>query len=158
MGLLASFCLGVLIASPFLRGVEGACCPMDWLPYQGNCYRLFTEKVRWADAEIACINHVPGGHLASIHSQAESVVLAKYVVNYRKDEGNVWIGLRDPKKNRQWLWTDLSSASYKSWNAGEPNNKDNNEYCVELWSQSGYMRWNDENCLSSRAYLCQYTL
>nr|XP_028603551.1 C-type lectin lectoxin-Thr1-like [Podarcis muralis] len=159
MGRLAFFGLSFLIAAPFLRGAEAACCHMEWLPYGPYCYKLFSDKVSWAEAEIACQYYFLGGHLASIHSTEQSAELAKYIIKYRKDGSGVWIGLRDPLKNRQWQWMDRSSNSYKNWNAGEPNNQNNNENCVELWADTGYMKWNDENCnFARRSYLCQYKL
>ncbi|XP_070610679.1 uncharacterized protein [Erythrolamprus reginae] len=39
---------------------------------------------------------------------------------------------------RNWQWTDRSSSSYLTWNQGEPSNDRNNEYCVELWRNSGH--------------------
>nr|Q9PS06.2 RecName: Full=Snaclec coagulation factor IX/factor X-binding protein subunit B; Short=IX/X-bp subunit B [Bothrops jararaca] len=29
-------------------------CPSDWSPYEGHCYRVFTEPQNWADAEKFC--------------------------------------------------------------------------------------------------------
>ncbi|XP_062990558.1 C-type lectin lectoxin-Thr1-like [Elgaria multicarinata webbii] len=158
MGFSAYFSLAFLIVGLVPRGAEASCCPMEWLPYQGYCYKLFHEKVSWSDAELACRYNMRGSHLASIHSDAESAELAKYIVKYRKDGGNVWTGLRAPLKDRVWRWSDQSSASYKAWNDGEPNNLRNEENCVELWSPSGYMLWNDESCKSERAFLCKYKL
>ncbi|XP_062990561.1 C-type lectin lectoxin-Thr1-like [Elgaria multicarinata webbii] len=158
MGLPPYSSLGFLAVAFLLKGAEASCCPMEWLPYQGYCYKLFHEKVSWSDAELICQSFMPGSHLASIHSNTEASELANYIVKYRKDGGNVWIGLRDTRKNRVWSWTDRSSTSYKAWNVGEPNNLRNEENCVEIWSPSGYMLWNDESCKSERAFLCRYKL
>ncbi|XP_034984492.2 C-type lectin lectoxin-Thr1-like [Zootoca vivipara] len=156
MGVLAFFGLSFLIAAPFSRAAEASWCHMDWFPYGGYCYKLFSNKLTWAEAEVACQYYFPYGHLASIHSIHQSAVLAEYIMKYHKDGTSVWIGLHDPLKNRQWRWTDWSSNRYKNWNAGEPNNNNNNENCVELWADTGYLKWNDENCRSDRPYLCQY--
>uniref|UniRef100_A0A8D0C5T7 C-type lectin domain-containing protein n=1 Tax=Salvator merianae TaxID=96440 RepID=A0A8D0C5T7_SALMN len=108
MGLLAYVSLGFLLAGPSLTGAEADYCPMEWLPFQGHCYKLFTDKLTWSDAAISCQNHCPGCNLASIHSSEESAEVAKYVTKYRGDSSNVWIGLRDPRKvgacqTRRWL-------------------------------------------------------
>nr|ADK39270.1 lectoxin-Vind1 [Varanus indicus] len=150
--------IGFLVVSCCFAGAGASCCPMDWLPYRGYCYRLFNSKLNWLEAELSCQLEASGGHLASIHSNAETSELAKYILKYRSDNGNVWIGMRDFSKNRVWSWTDRTSTSYKPWNTGEPNNLENDEACVELWSPSRYGRWNDENCKSARAYLCKYLL
>ncbi|XP_033018412.1 C-type lectin lectoxin-Thr1-like [Lacerta agilis] len=147
-----------MISFRFVCRAEADCCHMEWLPYGRYCYKLFSNKVNWAEAEMACQNYFSGGHLASIHSVTQSAELAKYILQHRKDGSSVWIGMRDPLKNQQWQWTDWSSNGYKNWNAGEPNNQNNDENCVELWADSGYMKWNDEICRSTRPYLCQYRL
>lgn len=36
---------------------------------------------------------------------------------------NVWIGLQDFKRHRQFLWTDNSPLKYYNWNSGEPNGR-----------------------------------
>ncbi|XP_007445387.1 C-type lectin-like, partial [Python bivittatus] len=97
------------------------------------------------------------GHLASIHDEAESRQLAKYVSRHLRYR-NVWIGLRAEKQGRVWRWTDVSTTNYATWEHGEPNNVLHNEDCAELWSRSGYLYWNDNNCNSLTAFLCQYPL
>lgn len=47
-------------------------------------------------------------------------------------------------QKRNWEWTDRSSKSSLMWKQGEPNNRGNNENCVELWSPSGKPRWSME--------------
>ncbi|XP_015681994.1 C-type lectin lectoxin-Thr1-like [Protobothrops mucrosquamatus] len=138
-----------------LSGVKSCCCPHDWLPMNRLCYKVFDDQKNWNDAEMFCRKQKPGCHLASLHSIEDSADVAEYVSDYLKSGSNVWIGLNDPKKQRIWQWTDRSRTSYVTWNPGEPNNLRNNEYCVELWNRSGYTKWNDENCASSRSFLCE---
>ncbi|XP_032076933.1 macrophage mannose receptor 1-like [Thamnophis elegans] len=155
MGQFISLTLGLLVVAFSLNGAKGCLCPRDWLPNNGFCYKVFDEHKNWNDAELFCRKHKPGCHLASIHSREESIDLAEYVSDYHGSGGDVWIGLNDPEKRRNWQWTDRSKNSYLMWKQGEPNNKENNENCVELWSPTGYKNWNDQNCASTRAYLCK---
>ncbi|XP_058047709.1 uncharacterized protein LOC131202621 [Ahaetulla prasina] len=155
MGRFIFVSLGLLVVAFSLNGAKGCCCPSDWLPENGFCYKVFNEHKNWNDAETFCRTYKPGCHLASIHGSEESTELAEYVSDYLKSGGNVWIGLNDPQKQRSWQWTDRSQSNYLPWKQGEPNNSGNNEYCVELWRDSGYKDWNDENCASTRAYLCK---
>nr|ABP94108.1 venom C-type lectin mannose binding isoform 2 [Pseudechis porphyriacus] len=155
MGRFLLVTLSLLVVAFSLNEANSSCCPQDWLPRNGFCYKVFNDLKNWNDAETFCRKHKPGCHLASIDGSEESTDLAEYVSDYLRSGGNVWIGLNDPQKKRCWQWTDRSRNSYLTWQPGEPNNLRNNENCVELWSRSGYKNWNDENCASTRAFLCK---
>uniref|UniRef100_K4I4J7 Lectin-Abr-1 n=1 Tax=Abronia graminea TaxID=278977 RepID=K4I4J7_ABRGR len=156
MGLFAYFSFGFLISGLFLRGADADSCPVGWFPFETFCYKIFTTRMSWPDAELACQNF--NSHLASIHSKEEGDQVAGYVGDHLKLFGHVWIGMRDMWKNGVWSWTDNSPSNYTAWNIGEPNNQRSQESCVELWSFSGYRRWNDKSCKSERAFLCKYGL
>uniref|UniRef100_A0ACB8FLG5 Uncharacterized protein n=1 Tax=Sphaerodactylus townsendi TaxID=933632 RepID=A0ACB8FLG5_9SAUR len=126
--------------------------------YQGHCYGFFQDKMTWAEAEIDCQSQGTNGHLASISSKAEGAVLARYIKASQQDDQNIWIGLHDPQRNRRWRWSDRSIVNYRSWATGFPDNYQNNEYCVEIWRQSGYLEWNDVNCKYERRYICEFVL
>ncbi|KAL7979780.1 hypothetical protein Chor_008118, partial [Crotalus horridus] len=132
-----------IFSSSFLSshtGAKGCCCPNDWLSRNGFCYKVHDQLKTWKDAEMFCRKHKPGCHLASIHSMAESADLAEYISDYLTKKNNVWIGLNDAQKKRIWEWTDRSCTDYLSWKPGEPNNKLENEFCVELWADLGKPR------------------
>uniref|UniRef100_M9T1P0 Lectin-Cyl-1 n=1 Tax=Cylindrophis ruffus TaxID=186578 RepID=M9T1P0_CYLRU len=156
----ASLTLGwlVVVVSLSGTGAQNKCPNNYWFFYNNYCYKYFSLLLNWNDAEIYCNDQVMGGHLASIHDEAESFQLFQYLFQYPLIFGNVWIGLRDPHKRRNWEWSDGSSFNYTSWNQGEPNNLLYREYCVELWAWSKYVKWNDENCKSPRGFLCKYQL
>lgn len=44
-------------------------CDHTWRKFHGHCYRYFSRRHTWEDAEKDCREH--NGHLASIHSPAE---------------------------------------------------------------------------------------
>ncbi|XP_060545238.1 C-type lectin mannose-binding isoform-like [Pantherophis guttatus] len=155
MGRFIFVTLGLLVVAFSIHGVKGCSCPRDWLPMNGFCYKVFEEIKNWNDAEMACRKHKPGCHLASIHSIDQGVDLAEYITDYLTRKTHVWIGLRDPRKQRTWEWSDRSSINYLSWNPGEPNNDFNKEHCVHLWSPAGYKKWNDTPCESLHPFLCQ---
>ena len=68
-----------------------ASCPAGWEEFVGSCYLLdLTIRHNWQDAENDCI--LRGGHLASIHSQAEGdfiIELAGSSTMY------IWLGATD---------------------------------------------------------------
>ncbi|XP_054844914.1 C-type lectin-like [Eublepharis macularius] len=157
MGLLS--CLSLAFLGLLIAGAEGSSCPSGWLFYQGSCYGLFHDRVTWAEAEIDCQSQGRNGHLASIASQAEGMVLAKHIMAYQKGCVNVWIGLFDYHKNGRWRWSDRSLVNYKAWFTNMPDNfQQSGEYCVELWCQAGYVRWNDVVCKEERPYICKFDL
>lgn len=60
-----SLCLNV--PPPSMPDTEG--CDHTWRKFHGHCYRYFSRRHTWEDAEKDCREH--SGHLASIHSPAE---------------------------------------------------------------------------------------
>uniref|UniRef100_A0A8V5GYK5 Uncharacterized protein n=1 Tax=Melopsittacus undulatus TaxID=13146 RepID=A0A8V5GYK5_MELUD len=88
--------LGCLGAPPApVQGEDGAPCPKNWRPFRGYCYGFFQELLTWAEAEEECERYGSMGHLASIHSEGASNVLAAYLENQGHATGSVWIGLHD---------------------------------------------------------------
>lgn len=68
-----------------------------------------------------------------------------------------WIGIR--KVNNVWIWVGTQkplTEEARNWAPGEPNNKQRNEDCVEIYIQrprdSGM--WNDERCDKRKLALC----
>ncbi|XP_034262418.1 C-type lectin BfL-1 [Pantherophis guttatus] len=155
MGRFTFLSLALLAVFLSLSGAEGYCCPVDWLPRNGLCYKLFSKHKTWLDAEMFCRKYKPGCHLASIHSDADSADLAEYMSDYRIGQGHVWIGLRDTKKNYVWEWTDRSRTDYLSWAKNQPDHFQNKEFCVEVVEFTGYLQWNDDDCDALRPFLCQ---
>ncbi|XP_026579444.1 C-type lectin mannose-binding isoform-like [Pseudonaja textilis] len=155
MGRFVLVSLGWLVAAFSLPGAKGCCCPRDWFPMNSLCYKVFEEKKNWNNAEMFCRKHKPGCHLASIHSLAESADLAEYIADYITKKDIVWIGLNDPRKTRSWEWSDRSCVDYLSWQPGEPSNSGNNEYCVHLYPQADYKKWNDIPCDTACSFICQ---
>ncbi len=103
----------------------------------------------WVDAETDCV--ALGGHLASIHSQAEhdEVVSGAYAVA----GGEWWIGLTDSAAEGTFVWTDGTPLDFASWNAGEPNNS-GDEDCGHLASWVSGL-WNDMPCDAVANYVCR---
>ena len=127
------------------RGLPGAVCE------KGRCYAKVSAKVSWKKAEAFCVDH--GGHLASVHSDAENVLVGRVVGCCT---GNYWIGLH--KGNGHWQWTDGTPVDYFHWAAGEPNNwKKLNENYVSVWPRE--QRWNDDTNKGEgvRYSVCQWT-
>ncbi|XP_070582908.1 C-type lectin BpLec-like isoform X2 [Erythrolamprus reginae] len=150
-------CLGILITNPFLRA-KAALCPRDWLQKQGNCYGYFDQRLSWDDAELECQSFGPGYHLASVLSFQESSLVSSYIKDKQQSFNHVWIGLSDMSKRGRWRWADESTFNYNAWVPKQPDNANQNEYCVELTNYSGYKLWNDDICGNLNSYICKYQM
>ena len=75
-----------------------------------------------------------------------------------------WIGAHrvgpftDPvPRNDQWTWIDGSAMEFSNWSAGQPDNHEGDEFCLELNNGFDYL-WNDLPCDSVHNrdyYICQ---
>ncbi|XP_057259737.1 C-type lectin Cal-like [Pezoporus wallicus] len=151
-------CLGAPPAPAPVQGGVAASCPQNWRLFRGYCYGFFQEKLTWDEAEAECERYGPKGHLASIHSQGTSRVLAAYLESQSHATDHIWIGLHDEEHSRQWKWTDDSVYDFKKWDVGQPNNMWDKEDCVVLYHLSGFKLWHDYPCDRKFSFLCQNQL
>ncbi|XP_072686631.1 E-selectin isoform X1 [Canis lupus baileyi] len=115
-------------------------------------YNASTEAMTFDEASTYCQQRYT--HLVAIQNQEEIKYLNSmfsYTPTY------YWIGIR--KVNKKWTWIGtqkLLTEEAKNWAPGEPNNKQNDEDCVEIYikrdKDSG--KWNDERCDKKKLALC----
>uniref|UniRef100_A0A8C5E1V9 C-type lectin domain-containing protein n=1 Tax=Gouania willdenowi TaxID=441366 RepID=A0A8C5E1V9_GOUWI len=118
-----------------LADTEG--CEHTWRKFHGHCYRYFTRRHTWEDAEKDCREH--SGHLASIHSAAEQNFI-------RGDHDNTWIGLNDRTVEDDFQWTDKMDLQYENWRENQPDNFfAGGEDCVVMIAHEN-SKWNDVPC------------
>ncbi|XP_063969951.1 uncharacterized protein LOC129282660 isoform X2 [Lytechinus pictus] len=98
-----------------------------------------------------------GGRLAQIKTKAiYTAVTDHFVVAY-------WFGLDDLSKEGDFRWSDgtfLQETGFATWAAGEPNNNEGAEHCVEYWDRSGGLNeeligWNDRLCDYPHRFICE---
>ncbi len=120
-------------------------CPAPGVEFNGQCYILGGGD--FAQAEQACMDNFCGGHLASIHSQAED----DFVSGLFTIGG--FIGGTDSATEGEFVWTDGSPFDFENWLDGEPNDLDN-EDCIQF----GPDGWNDLKCSTDQNALCKVAL
>ena len=93
-------------------------------------------------------------HLASILSDEEhNFIVDKFI----RDE-YIWVGGHDKDIEGQWVWTDDTNWNYTGWNAGQPDNANKGEHCLNLFSSSTNGRFNDNSCTKKLKFLCNLRL
>uniref|UniRef100_A0A8B9RFJ0 C-type lectin domain-containing protein n=1 Tax=Astyanax mexicanus TaxID=7994 RepID=A0A8B9RFJ0_ASTMX len=99
-------------------------CQDGWLHININyreCCHFFQEN---------CVS--AGGHLASMHSNADNVFIKDLVWNTTNSNAVTWIGARDAGQLGKWVWTDGSAFDYSIWSNGQPDKYSPLEQCVEI--------------------------
>ncbi|XP_012300139.2 P-selectin isoform X3 [Aotus nancymaae] len=115
-------------------------------------YHYSTKAYSWNISRKYCQNRYTD--LVAIQNQNEIAYLNEVLPYY---SSYYWIGIR--KINKTWTWVGTKKAltdEAENWAVNEPNNKRNNEDCVEIYikSPSAPGKWNDEHCLKKKRALC----
>ena len=103
------------------------------------------------------------GYLATVTSQEENNFIVNYSYGGSKIPNNGFIGGSDASKEGTWIWeggpevnqtfrTGGANTMFASWNSGEPNNKNNEDFLV-LYN-TGY--WNDADPDSVGGYVTEW--
>ena len=72
-----------------------------------------------------------------------------------------WIG--GQRKGKKFQWIDGSPFNFSNWYAkhNDPNNMNNNENCIEVYSNKGQdsngfdEKWNDHPCYELKNFVCK---
>lgn len=121
-----------------INGVLGDIPDPSLFRYIGNVngkdYFISLTQQSWFNASTTCLNN--GGHLATIpHAEVNNFLYANLGNN------DAHIGLNDAGTESLFVWENDVPLGYTNWNAGEPNNSGNEDYCSIRGGYGG--KWND---------------
>ncbi|XP_016057836.1 PREDICTED: P-selectin [Miniopterus natalensis] len=115
-------------------------------------YHYSTKPYTWNSSRHFCQRFYTD--LVAIQNQGEIAYLNDAMPYYSQ---YYWIGIR--KVGGKWTWVGTNktlTAEAENWADHEPNNKKNNQDCVEIYikSPSAPGQWNDEPCWRKKRALC----
>ncbi|XP_030630453.1 macrophage mannose receptor 1-like [Chanos chanos] len=130
-------------------------CAEGWEPLINRdfCFKLYesyySHEKTWFEALDYC--RAVGGDLLSIHSPHDRPA------QYHFQFDAAWIGFSAQDPNVGYVWSDGTSSAYENWAPEQPNNKNNMEYCVEVYLDPWkYWQWNDIHCESKKhLWVCE---
>jgi len=102
---------------------------------------LLLDASDWTTAETLANSW--GGNLVAVADQAEMDFISDNFSNYGGSARRLWLGLNDIAVEGVFEWSNGEPLIYSNWNAGEPNNS-NNEDMGHTLEASPYL-WNDIN-------------
>nr|XP_020729823.1 P-selectin isoform X2 [Odocoileus virginianus texanus] len=115
-------------------------------------YHYSNKSYSWNYSRAFCQKYYTD--LVAIQNKNEIAYLNETIPYY---SSYYWIGIR--KINNKWTWVGTKKTltqEAENWADNEPNNKKNNQDCVEIYikSPSAPGKWNDEPCWKKKRALC----
>lgn len=118
-----------------------------WGCSEVGTYILCTTAADWNEAEDVCEGL--GSTLARVDDSTENTDLTTFT------SSPTWIGATDQAVEGTWTLPDgVTPLPYDRWEAGEPNDENNDCALFNNGGHRGY--WADASCAAAYRFLCEY--
>ncbi|XP_071807502.1 CD209 antigen-like protein C [Asterias amurensis] len=135
-------CTRCLVSST--NGRFGEECPLDWITWRSQCYKIISDLLTWREAKEQCIKM--DALLVVPLSKDETKFL---LTLFRKPK--FWINCNDIETEGQWVCQeDGAMVQYREWRQNEPDN-----FGVENCAVAYYEGWNDLSCTNKCPAICK---
>jgi len=136
-------------------------CEDGWTNFTNKCYKKFEPSTEfyWIDAHENCQKN--GAQLASIPNSETNSFIRSFSPRKKIYIGAIRVGPNTYQKPDTFTWTDGYPWIYTNWYVGQPDNKREGEFCVEMYGTEKAGTWNDLRCNGSFSdwnnfmYVCQ---
>ncbi|XP_062592105.1 snaclec 5-like isoform X2 [Saccostrea cucullata] len=124
-------------------------CSSGWKRYNKHCYRLFSTKMNWFQAQMFCRKQ--GTTLLQINDARESMWLLKNFPKVR-----YWIDLTDIGKERTWMSLSTGKGpTFTNWAKGQPDYGKLKQHCAYCANWSGRGEWDNGECDYKTQVICE---
>ncbi|CAD5124417.1 DgyrCDS12702 [Dimorphilus gyrociliatus] len=131
-------------------------CPQDYEKRGADCYKVFTTKLTFDEAEVICESG--GGHLTSIDGATSNEFISELIRKKDSNIVNYWIGYNrqnvdssTPKKAFH-VSGKQTETSIGYWGPGQPNI--NKGECVKITYENKFPFWNFAWCGEKLPFIC----
>lgn len=132
----------VLLFHASLFSLTLAACPSGWVSNNGRCWMFpaatnYYKTMQYPACQGFCAAlGGPTARPACVTSAADNA----FIVNNAAVSVSTWIGYTDWAWEGHFTWEGGCSSAYTNWDAGEPNNKDNEDFVMLKLTNS---KWQD---------------
>jgi hypothetical protein len=106
--------------------------PNDAKYFNGKWYRVYTEKLNWAEARDKCARL--GGQLCVVPDEATWCFVKSLAPG-----AQLWLGATDEKVTGVWKWIDDTPFTFTAWGRLQPDNSGGNQHYLFILKGE----WND---------------
>ncbi|XP_019900450.1 E-selectin isoform X3 [Esox lucius] len=122
----------------------------------GWTYQYSNKTMNWTEAREWCwTNNYTD--MVAIQNNQENDYLVSILLD-RTKAPYYWIGIRKINGSWTWIGTNGTWAPNESWAPNEPNDKLNDEFCVEIYvnkaNKDNHGKWNDDKCSKEKHPVC----
>ena len=110
----------------------------DFFEVQDGVFDVIEGKYSWHEAVADAKKN--GGHLATITSKVENLLIFDFLTKKYLKIPCLWLGATDEKEEGRWTWVTGEPWNYNNWikSGLEPNNYNQREHYLQIYGAVSY--------------------